>query len=243
MATLRSDLDAAEAFADEALALANRADISDGFAVYGGQLFVIRMMQGRLDELVELFVAAVEATPTLEALRVAVVTMLIELGDLDGARERFAYERESGFSYVPRSQWYMCMTDMADAAVDLDDREAAAVLLDRLRPYVDRIAFSHAVPPRLIARPAARLAALIGLEDEAERFFALALAQADRLDSPHLIARTHLDRAEMFVRNGTGDRERAAHDVNDASNVLAEFGAGSLERRAEQLGAALTNPT
>jgi class 3 adenylate cyclase len=241
LAALHGDLDAAESFAEDALALANRAGIGDGFAVYGGQLFYIRLMQDRLDELVELFVEAVEATPTIEALRVGVVTMLLEIGDLAAARERFANERAHDFTYGKRTQWYLCMADMADAAVDLDDRDAAGTLFDRLRPYADRIAFVHAVPARLIARPLARVAGLLGRDDEAEQLFDLALAQSERLESPYWIGRTRLDRAELFLRDGTGDHERAEADIAEASRLAVECGAGALERRAVRLRARLAD--
>ncbi len=203
-----ADYAAAEAHADAALALATRAGFTEGFGTYGGQLADIRTAQGRADEIAEFFIEAAMAMPTIEPLRAAVIPMCLAIGDVAGARERFEQERAANFEFSYSVGWYNTMESIVDAAVDLGDRPAAAILIESTRPYVGRMVYTHAVAPRPFARAIGRLAGLLGHDEEAHAAFATALAGCDRLGAPYWKARTLVDRAEWLLRrNGPGDTE------------------------------------
>jgi class 3 adenylate cyclase len=238
-AATAGDFVAAEAIADDALALATRAGIAEGLGTYGGQLHNIRVAQGRAAELAEFFVGAADAMPQIEPLRTAVVTVLLEVGDLDAAHERFARERAEGFTFARTVGWFNCMESTSDACVELGDRESAQLLLSQLRPFTDRLLASIAIAPRPVARYAGRLAGLLGLDDEAGTCFATALTLCDRLGgAPYWRARTLVDRAEWLRRRGApGDIERANSDVDAALALAESIGADAIPQRVARLRA------
>jgi len=232
------DFSEAEALADEALALATRAGFEVGLGVYGGQLLEIRDAQGRTAEIVEFFVAAAETMPAIDALRTAVIRLLVLNGDEAAARERFAQERATSFVYGAPQGWLNAMENVADASADLADREAAEVLADLMRPYARRMLASHAIACRPLARATARLAALLGRDDEAEELFTAAIELCDRLGAPYWKARTLLDRAEMCLRRGgPGDAQRADADIDAALALATPIGADAIPQRVEHLRA------
>ncbi len=238
-AAMAGDLAGAEALAEAALELATAVDIAAGMGVYGGQLVSLRFIQGRVDEVIAFFVEAAEAMPTIEPLRLAVIVLLIETGDIVAASARFEYERDRGFHYSMTGE-VQTLVDAADCAVNLGDREAAGVLFERLARFGEQVAFTHAVAPNPVARARARLAALLGRHDEAEDAFALALTQCGRLAAPYWAARTHAERAEMYARrDAAGDRERAERDLEAALRLASQCGAVAVERRVERVRAEL----
>jgi class 3 adenylate cyclase/tetratricopeptide (TPR) repeat protein len=239
LAAMRGEFSVAESLADAALALADSAGIPAGLPVYGGQLVNLRFPQGRVDEVIDFFVDAAEAAPMIEPLRVGVIVLLLEIGDVAGARERFERELVRDFVYSPSGRLQV-LADAADTAVDLGERDAAALLLDRLARHQDRIVYALAISPHPLARVVARLAALLGRDDEAERAFTTALAHCERLGAPYWAGRTHAERAEMYARRGAaGDRERAERDLEEALRLASQCGAVAVERRVERVRADL----
>ncbi|GMU77634.1 MAG: hypothetical protein AMXMBFR46_04330 [Acidimicrobiia bacterium] len=232
------DFRTAEALADQALALATSAGFAAGFGVYGGQLYDVRTAQGRGGEIVDFFVDAAEAMPMIEALRTAVILLLITTGARAQARERYERERADGFEYPMTSQWYNTIDSVADAAVDLADRAGAEVLLARMRPYSGHLAAPLAVSPRPLARSIGRLAGLLGLDGEADAAFTAALDLCERLGSPFWTARTLVDRAEWLSRRGApGDSARADADIDAALDLADQIGAASIPQCVERLRA------
>jgi len=230
------DFATAEALADDALGLATRAGFGAGLGVYGGQLYDLRTAQGRGEEIAEFFVDAADAMPMIEALRTAVIPLLLTTGAEAAGRARYEQERAAGFPYPPSSQWYNTIDSVADAATDLVDDQGAHVLLERMRPYVGHLAAPMAISPRPLARTIGRLAGLLGLDDEADAAFTTALQLCERLDSPFWTARTLVDRAEWLLRRrGRGDEERAAADIDTAVALAAPIGAESIPQRVARL--------
>jgi tetratricopeptide (TPR) repeat protein len=233
------DAEAAEATADEALALAARAGMVESMGAYGGQLFNIRAHQGRLGELAELFAAAAEENASIDALRAAVIAVCLATGNVDEARRRYRDERAAGFDFTFQYSWFQCMGELSDAAVELGDHEGAATLYDRLSPYAERLSFVHAVPPRPMARSLGRLAALLGRHDDAEHHFATALDLCERLRAPFWRARTLLDHAESIEARGGADANRAREMATTASALALEYGCAGLSTRGAALLARL----
>jgi hypothetical protein len=229
-AATAGDFAAAEAIADDALALANRAGLAIGLGVYGGQLNNIRSAQGRSAEIVEFFVEAADAMPQIEPLRAGAIPLLLDVGDTDAARARYDQERAAGFAFARSIGWYNSMESLSDACVDFGDRDSALLLLEQLRPFTDRFLASHAVASRPVARFAGRLAGLLGLDDEAETDFSTAVTLCDRLDgAPYWKARTLIDRAGWLLgRQRSGDAARAAQDLEDALALAQPIGAAHI---------------
>ena len=79
--------------------LASAAGVPEALAVFGGLLYYIRLHQGRLDEIADLFIEAGCDNPSIASLRSAVTLMLSELGRTDEVRERLSAEAANGFHF------------------------------------------------------------------------------------------------------------------------------------------------
>ena len=214
---MSGDLAAAEASNDAALEIGARIDAPEAMAAYGSVLFVIRNQQGRLDEIADLFTQAAADNPALSVLRAAVVAMNCALGRLDEARVLFELDAANGFVDFSRDQvWTTAMALCADNAVDLVHRQAAQVLYDEMRPFLDLVAFNHGTVEGALSRSMGRLAHLLGHHDDAESLFQAALSMNERIEAPYWIARTKLDYADLLVDRAQSD------DVVKATEMAAQ---------------------
>ena len=77
-----------------------------------------------------------------------------------------------------------------------------------------------------------RLAALLGRDDEVDRYFAAALDVHERLGAAYLTALTQLDWADALrARDLPGDRDRAVHLTAAANAAAVAHGFDGLARR------------
>ena len=142
---------------------------------------------------------AAEAAPMIEPLRVGVIVLLLEVGDVAGARERFERERARELRVQP-------VGTAPDSCRRCRHRggpgreEAAALLLDRLARHQDRIVYALAISPHPVARRGRPSRRALGRHEEAEHAFTTALADCERLGAPYWTGRTYAERAEMYAR-------------------------------------------
>jgi hypothetical protein len=127
------------------------------------------------------------------------------------------------------------MTNLADVAVALGDRDAAERILRRLEPYANQNAAVAGVCAGSVSRGIARLQALLGRDDIADAAFAYALEHNRRLRAPFWIAHTELDYAQaLSVRSGAAG-DQVAHLIQSALDAAREYGFAGLERRAHTI--------
>ena len=238
---LAGDVDRAEASNERALERGLAAGSPDAFGAYGGYLYAIRLHQGRLEEIADLFIDAARDSPSIAALRAAVTAMLSHLGRLDEATDRLAAEAAAGFDYPEDETWLASMADLLDAAVTTGDHAVARELVDRVAPFADHI--SQPAPAFVVgavARPLGRAATLLGDHDRAEAWFAIAHDLHTRLRAPYWAARGQLDHADLcLARRGDGDVDRARELATTAAATGDEYGCAGLITRAEALLAGL----
>jgi len=233
--------DEAEAANERLLEMSTGVGVPESLAIYGGFLFAIRQHQGRLDEIVHLFVQAARDNPSVAALRSAVVSMLCELGRVGEAREKLAMEAAMDFDYPYDSTWLAAMANLADAAATVDDHTAARVLADRLAPYANQVIVPWAsVVAGAIARPLARAAMVYGDHSQAEVWFLIAHDIHARLEAPYWAAKGRLDHADLcLARSGDGDLAHARDLVATAAATAAKYGCAALSSRAASLLASI----
>ena len=123
----------AEALAEEADGLGVFLSGSDAAGGYGVQLFGIRREQGRLDEARPLVEAVARLDRVGATWRPALTVLQAELGLHEDAAAGLAVLVADGLAAVPRdSLWWASLSYLADAAVALGDRDAAAVVYGEL---------------------------------------------------------------------------------------------------------------
>jgi class 3 adenylate cyclase/tetratricopeptide (TPR) repeat protein len=233
---LSGDFIGAEAVNEQALEIGTRAlEPSGALAAYGGLLYQIRLQQGRLDEIADIFTQAVAANPAIAAFRSVVIDMYCTLGRLDEARALFEPDAANGFVEMPRDPiWTTAMSYFADSAVNLRHHQAAQLLYDELRPYADLVIYPLGPVLGALGRPVGRLAHLLGHHRDAESLFQSALSTNERLRAPYWIALTKLEYADLLAeRAETGDKEKARELAREALVAAQEHGYRALEPRAK----------
>ena len=129
----------AEQMAEECLALGTSVGDADALAYYGGQLLLIRWLQGRDAELVPLFHELATA-PTLDEVDytfdAAFAALAARSGRLDLGAGLLDRLRQLDLAALPRqSTWTATLMGIIVAAAALDERELARQTYDLLAPY------------------------------------------------------------------------------------------------------------
>ena len=234
---LAGHADDAEAANELAFDLGTAAGRPEAPGVFGGNLYVIRFHQGRLDEIADFFLDVARDNPSIAALRAAIPAMLCEVGRIDEATEYLAVEAAAEFEFPYDSTWLNIMRDVLDAVVTTENRRAARALVDRVEPFAAHVvAPSSTIVQGAIARPLARAATLLGDYDQAEEWFAIAHDIHTRLQAPFWTALGQLDHADLcLARRADDDLDRARQLVTTAAATAAEYGCAGLTRRAEAI--------
>ena len=228
LAILRGAPDA-EAEAMAAFELGMAGGQPDAAEWFGAQVYVLRHYQGRLGELIDILCANADAQPHLPAWRAVLARAYCDTEQMAEARTQVDALRVGGFDYPPSWQWTGIVLALSEVVSDLQDRSAAAVLYERMRPIAKQAeAFAVDVASQgSYGQFCGMLAACLGRWDDAEGHFIDALAMNERLGARPSIVRTRRAWASMLVdRNAAGDTARARELI----------AAGRAE--AEQLGMA-----
>jgi tetratricopeptide (TPR) repeat protein len=224
-------IEEAEASTIEAAQLAGESGITDGFAAFGAQIVCIRRDQGRLDELLELIAQTVQDNPALPAFKAVHAMALVETHHLEQARTVLAEVAGEEFRDVPVDcYWSGTLTFLADAAVGLSDRAAAATLYELLLPHADKIVWNGVQLCGSIARPLGALATILERVDAAEEHLAAAEREHERLEAPVWLARTWIDHARLLRE--IGDEDRAQKLLTQADGLAARHDAAGVQRAA-----------
>jgi tetratricopeptide (TPR) repeat protein len=233
---LDGDLDAAEQTATEALTLGSAAGQPDAVTFYGAQLLNVRHKQGRLHEVVPLIEQAAHDNPGLPVYR-SVVPWAKSYDD--GNREVSQFldtEVANDFPMLADLTWLTAHALWADAAARTGHRPAAMALYERLLPWHDQFVTSQITATGAVAHYLGLLAYALDRHDEADQWFAQALAFHEQLEAPYFVAWTQTAWAALLVdRNQPGDTQRARALLDAALPVATERGYGYVERDARAL--------
>jgi hypothetical protein len=100
-------------------------------------------------------------------------------------------------------------------------------------PWHDQFATTHTTPDGSVSHYLGLLAQTFGRHDEAEQWFAKALARHEAMQAPFFVALTQAAWAGLLAdRDQVGDRERARALVAAALPVAVERGYGYVEHDA-----------
>jgi tetratricopeptide (TPR) repeat protein len=234
----------AEHHVEQALEFGERAHRAQAIECAVTQRFLLRLEQGRLEEL----------RPALERLAAEGPEAKISLCLLarlecehDEARARSILDSlaPDDFAGVPRdSDWLLAIALLAEVAVSLRDAARSATLYELLAPYAGLSAgAAHHFNVGSASRYLGLLAASLSRLDDAARHFEDALATNERIGARPWLAHTKHDYARMLLERGaSGDRERAGRLLEDCLDTCRELGMPALERRAEDLIEAARSP-
>ncbi len=238
LATVDGDIATAERLIDEGLEAANLADDPDGAIVWGGQLGVIRWMQGRVDELEPLYreMAASSSEPVWPAI---LAWLWARHGLHEAARGMLDRVAAIGLDAVPRDRhWLLTMATVAEASARVGSLELASGAHDQLLPYQDRM-----VPIAMgisywgtVARPLAFVDRALGRPDVAVDRLEAAISSTARFGALPWMVEAQLDLAEVLLDGGsTTTTQRATELVAEAAAAAARLGLVEFRQRAETM--------
>lgn len=239
----------AERAAERAFAIGTDVGDADAVAYYGGQLAVVRWIQGRAAEVLEL-ASRTEASPTITPLNLAFTAALALLAASCGKRDagRAALSRLEGElqSLHQSSAWLVTLYSVVEAAHLLGDARIACEAAQMMAPYADLpVIGSLGVSCLGSVRRSLGLAAVTaGDLDRGIRLLDAAVTDNVRLGNRPLAAMTAVSLAQALTTRGDEGDARRAFDLLD--HAIREADAMDLPIRAHEwrdLRAAFTDVT
>ena len=230
--TMRAEFTEAEQLAGVTYELGASMREADAFAMYAGQLFTLGTFAGRHADLFPLVEQATTSSPELLPFRLAYGIICSAIGHDEEAREVLAEGMRQGFSNVqPDLLWMTSTIAYAILAIELEDREAAAVLISSIEPFAAGVAFSGGTSQGPISAYVGKLASLLGRHDEAEHNLRAALATATAFGWEYHRATTLIDLARCrYRRTAVLDSEACAW-LDEAEVICAERGIANWAER------------
>jgi tetratricopeptide (TPR) repeat protein len=195
-AQMEGRLDEAERLAAESAVMRTRMETRDAESVFAAQLFMIRIAQGRLHELVDAVEQFIEEYPVLAVWRSGLPLVYISAGREDDARRELE-RMVADLDKVPRDFfWLAAMWALGEASAKLAHPEASALLYDTLEPYagcIVQVGYAGCLGP--ISRVLGLLAAARGDHAAAVAHleYALAMTEATGLRLFEAQARSELE--------------------------------------------------
>jgi DNA-binding winged helix-turn-helix (wHTH) protein len=234
LALHKGQLAAAELGAQDLARLGARLQDSNVIHSFGALLAMVRWYQGRTSEVLPGIRSLAERFPSITGWRAAFALLSLLSGDSSRGISEYEAVLSRGVDRIRRDQlWIVTMTQLGEACAELEDKARAPLLLEALRPYSGRFAIAGygvlAWAP--VDRALARLAGVMRLWDESERFFEsshqLELASGARAS----MAQTLYVRARTLLQRGQSVANRKAARHAAASLDLArELGLEGLVR-------------
>ena len=179
-AQMEGRLEDAERLAAESAVMRGRMETSDAESVFAAQLFMIRIAQGRLHELVEAVEHFTAEYPDLAAWRAGLPLVYASSGREEDARrelERMVSELDR---VAPDFFWLTTMAVLAEASAKLSHAESAEILYEALEPYAGclvQVGYAGSFGP--VSRLLGLLAAARGDRDSAVSHLEAARSMAE----------------------------------------------------------------
>ena len=212
----------------------------DPSGVYGIQMFSVRREQGRLAELAPVVRILAGESRDGGPWRPGLITVLIELGMEDEAREELGQLADQGLDRLRASLWLASLTYLTDACAALGEERLAAVVYPELEPLAGaNVMIGHLVAFYGAAdRYLGMLATTLGEWDRAGEHFESAIELNRRMGADTWLAHSAYEYARLLLKSPNGDRARAAALLNEAAELAERIGMATLLARAKSLGSA-----
>jgi class 3 adenylate cyclase/tetratricopeptide (TPR) repeat protein len=209
--------DEAEQVVVDSIAVAQQADMAaDSISgVVGSLFYAIRQGQGRLDELVPAIEDLVADQPGAPVWRVAAAGALVESDRIEEARPHFMWLAENDCANVPRDVEYpVVLCGLARLAFRIRPPEAITrSIYDRLVPFTGMFNWTGPSMGEGNDLGLANSAAVLGLDDEADRYFAATLDLCERAGARGMLARAHYDWGRVLADRGDATKAREHAEI------------------------------
>jgi len=180
---ISGNLAEAERLSVEAFEIGNGAGHPDALVFHLGQLCLIRDMQGRLQELIELMDEVITTTAHVPVQDAIYATGCLAAGRIDQAAELLA-ERRDVLPQLPLDeQWTFTMAMWARTALAVGDDISAATILELILPWCHLFALNGVIVAGPMSLYAGLLARRLG-RDDADDLLRAAIVATNRVADP-----------------------------------------------------------
>ena len=213
--------------------------------IFAIQMFVLRNLQGRQEEIVDIIRMALTMNPGIPALRAALAVLLIESGQPAAAHEEAAGMVDA-LERLPRDLNFVpTVAHLGQVCALAGDRERAGIVYERLRLY-DGLSLVIGNGVGYFGTVSHYLGIIALSREQIEpalQHFEAALASYERMRAHPWTALARCESAAAFAaRAGAGDRERALERAGAALGAARALGMRALETRAARLTESLQTP-
>ena len=235
-ATMGARLGDAERIASAMLELGSQIGEADAFSVFAGQFFIIGTFAGRHGELFPLVEQAAKDNPDLLPFRLAYGIICSAVDRSETARAILAEGMAHGFeNLAPDMWWITSVIGYSVLAIELEDRDAAALLLPIIEPLAGEIAFNGATSQGPVCAYVGKLASLLGRYECGEAHPRSALEIATSFGWEYHRATTLFDLARTrFRRDGELDAESCSW-LDEAAAICNDRGIRNWAARIDDL--------
>ena len=235
---VQGDLEASEGWAMQAAEAGTAAGEPDVAVVFGVQLFAVRLLQGRLAELVEPSLQLTRRADTVAGHRPGAALALIAAGRFDEARELALAEDLSSISL--EQAWSIAMVLWAMVCSRLGIVERADELYELLVPFSGQMGGNASTVFGSVDWALGTLAVTLERYEEANGHFAAAAEIEERVGAPLFLARTHVSWARTLIDHGRPeDLDRAQFMLERAEGAATRLGPAGIGRDIAECRAAL----
>jgi DNA-binding CsgD family transcriptional regulator len=202
-----------------------------------GVIAILRLMEGRFGETVDLFQDLATRFPSMPVYRACLATALVEAGRDGEAKAEVGRLAAGDLATLPRDlTWSVSLATLALACHRLGDAERAARVHELLAPYADRNIASTRFGA-LCMGPASYFLGLLAVTldrpEEAARRFAHAAELGERIQARAIVAQSRAEQAwALLALDRPGDRQTAAALLDQAVATAGELGIHGLGERA-----------
>ncbi len=239
---LDGDLGLAEAQATAAIDQATRAGLADSVTIFGAQVIGLRLLDGRVGEMVDSVEDIMATNPALgEGIGAVLALAYAEAGRLDEAAAQLTRVLAiDPAAWTETNVWAPAVTCAGITAARVGDRAAAKALAPLAARVPHAFACSGATAHIHFSTVLGMLAATVGDPAAAEEHFRRAAADIVAFRAPILLALNRYEHGRALLELGDpADRERAGHLLRDAAEAYRSHGCETSASRCEQLHAPL----
>lgn len=219
-------LDEAERLASDAAAFGARINPNMAMSVFGAQYWAILLERDQAESAFEMFRALPEEALRPPVMQLGMRTMEVWRGNVGAARRVVDEWFRDGFAGIPVDPTRPgVLHHLATLAVATDHREAAAALVDLLRPLESEVVSASGFAVfGTYAFHLARLSTLLERWDDAERDLDLADRVAARLEAPVLAGWARHARARyLMARSETGGARSLLQEIAHRASVAGHL--------------------
>ncbi len=233
MAQLRGDLPEVERYAKQGLQISTDAGDPAAFLIYAGLIGTVRLVQGRVSDVVALE-QIIQANPVTPAWKAALAWTLCWLDRRD---EATAIVAEAAAGRFEPGAWepgrLSALALYADAAAQAGITDAAEILYELIEPWADQIVWNGVSTYGHARTYLALLAAALRWHELADEHFRLSCDFQEQRGMLVWAARAHLGWAEALAARG--EAERASEQAARTLELSREHGYALFEPRAAAL--------